>query len=325
VQGAGLDYGGSDADAFGFAYLNLTGDGAIIARYVARMNYSGLNKVGLTLRESLADASKHAFVLFDGVSTNSMLYRSSTGGNGTSSGTANIGGTLPEWLKLSRAGNVFTGSVSTNGTNWTVLNSVNITMSNTLLAGFAVCSRNNGFLDTAVFDNVSVTGLWPALPGTPIGLAALAGDSQATLAWSMATNATGYNLKRGNSATGPFALVVTNLANVVFTNTGLVNGSLYYYVVSGTNCFGESANSTPVSVRAISQALPVLNYSLIPGQMEFNWPTDHIGWQLQMQTNPPAAGLGTNWSVVSGSGLTNQIYIPILPNSGSVFLRLFYP
>ena len=33
----------------------------------------------------------------DGTDTNYMIYRSSTGGNGTSSGTTNIGGVMPEW------------------------------------------------------------------------------------------------------------------------------------------------------------------------------------------------------------------------------------
>jgi hypothetical protein len=228
-------------------------------------------------------------------------------------------------LKLNRSGSLFTGSVSLDGTNWSVLNSVSITMSNTLLVGFAVCSRNNGFLDTGVFDNVSVTGAWPALPGTPAGLAALAGDSQATLAWSAATNATGYNLKRGSSSSGPFALVATNLGNLIFTNTGLVNGALYYYVVSGTNYFGESANSSPASVRPVSQTPPVLGYAIVPGQIQFNWPTDHVGWELQTQTNSLNSGLGTNWSPMDGSSLTNQISVPINPENASEFFRLTYP
>ncbi|MGH7953706.1 MAG: alginate lyase family protein, partial [Limisphaerales bacterium] len=187
VKGAGLDYGGGSSDSFGFAYLNMTGDGTIIARYVTRTNYSGLNKAGLTMRESLAEGSKHVFLLFDGTSTNYMIYRSSTGGNGSSSGSAHISGASPEWLKLTRTGNVFTGSVSPDGTNWTVINSETVTMNNTILVGFAVCSRNNGVLDTGVFDNVSVTGLWPALPGTPTDFIAVPGNSSAFLNWSAAT------------------------------------------------------------------------------------------------------------------------------------------
>jgi fibronectin type 3 domain-containing protein len=325
VQGAGLDYGGGNSDSFGFAYLNMTGDGTIITRFAARTNYSGLAKTGITMRESLANGSKHVFLLFDGTGTNGFIYRTSSNGSGTASGTTNVGGVLPEWMKLTRAGNVFSGYVSSDGVNWTGVNSVSITMSNTLMVGFAVCSRNNGVLDTAVFDNVSVTGLWPALPGTPVGLVALAGDAQAALAWSAATNATGYNLKRGNSSGGPFTLVATNISGQAFTNTGLANGTLYYYVVSGTNYFGESTNSAAVNVRPVSVASPLLGFSLVTNQLQFSWPTTHIGWKLQVQTNSLSTGLGTNWSTITDSGATNQLQLPASATNGSVFYRLTYP
>ena len=327
VKGAGLDYGGLyNSDAFGFAYLNLTGDGEIIARYASRQIYSNIGKTGLAMRESLGDESKHAFV-YIGDDTASFVYRTSTGANGTGSGSTNVSGlTLPQWLKLNRTGNVFTGSVSTNGTNWTVINSRTITMSNTLLVGFAVCSRNNGYLDTATFDNVSVTGLWPALPGTPTGLNATAGDAKATLNWSTATNATGYNVKRAITSGGSYTTVATNLSNLVFTNTSLVNGTLYYYVVSGTNYFGESANSSPVSVRPVSLTPPQLAFVSTNGnQLQFTWPTPNTGWHLEVQTNSLNSGLGTNWSTVSGSSATNAILQSISLTNGSVFFRLIYP
>jgi fibronectin type 3 domain-containing protein len=325
VQGAGLDYGGGAADAFGFSYLNMTGDGTIIARYTSRSIYSGLNKAGLSMRESLAEGSKHVFLLFDGTSTNGFIYRTSTGGNGTSTGSTNSGGKLPEWLKLTRAGNVFTGSVSTNGTNWVVVNSHTITMNSTILVGFAVCSRNNGALDTAVFDNVSVTGLWPALPGTPTDLIAVPGDTSVFLNWSAATNATGYNLKSANVSGGPYTTVATNWSSLIFTNTGLVNGTPYYYVVSGTNFFGESANSSEISVRPVSFAAPQLAFQTGGNQIQFTWPSDHFGWELQVQTNSPGNGLGTNWMTVPGSSGTNQMGVPVDSENGSVFYRLIYP
>ena len=33
VRGAGLDYGGANSDSFGFAYVNFTGNGEIVARF----------------------------------------------------------------------------------------------------------------------------------------------------------------------------------------------------------------------------------------------------------------------------------------------------
>lgn len=325
VQGAGLDYGGGNSDSFGLTYVRLAGDGVIVARLAARKEYSGLNKTGLTMRESLANGSKHVFLMCDGTTNNGFFYRSSTGGNGTSSGTTNVSGALPEWLKLARSGNIFTGSVSLDGTNWTVVNSVSISMSNTVMAGFAACSRNNGCLDTATFDNVSVTGLWPALPGAPSPLIAVAGDSLALLSWPPSTNSTGYNLKRDTSASGPFTTIATNFNGLAFTNTGLSNGARYYYVVSGTNIFGESTNSTVVAVQPVSQMPPLLNASLVANQMQFNWPTTHVGWKLQVQTNAIATGLRSNWTTMPGTASTNIIYETMDPTSGSVFFRLAYP
>jgi hypothetical protein len=59
--------------------------------------------------------------------------------------------------------------------------------------------------------------------------------------------------------------------------------------------------------------------------LTLNWPSDHIGWRLQVQTNELAQGLGTNWADVAGSTGTNQMNIPINPASSSVFFRLIYP
>ncbi|MGH7953274.1 MAG: hypothetical protein ACREFE_15340, partial [Limisphaerales bacterium] len=97
------------------------------------------------------------------------------------------------------------------------------------------------------------------------------------------------------------------------------------YEVSGTNFFGESANSSPVSVRPISSSPPTMGFTLADNQMGFNWPTDHIGWELQAQTNSLAVGLGTNWATIAGSDATNQWTIPLNPGNGSVFFRLIHP
>lgn len=321
VYGAGLDYGGGISDSFGYSYHTLSGDGTFIARLVAQTNYSGLNKTGVAFRETLSNTSKSFFLQGSGVT-----YRTSTGANSSSSGNAtNLVTSFPQWFKLNRTGNLFTGSISSNGIDWQLVNSVSITMSNTVLVGLAACSRNNGWLDTEVFDNLSLSGIWPALPGTPSLLSATAGDSQAVLNWNTATNAAGYNLKRGTTAVGPFSVVATNAGNLNYTDIGLANGTLYYYIVSGTNYFGESTNSNPVGVRPVSQTPPVLSVAPSGNQLQFSWPTTHIGWRLQTQTDSLTSGLGTNWVTVPNSTNQNQFVAPISATNGSVFFRLVYP
>ena len=68
-----------------------------------------------------------------------------------------------------------------------------------------------------------------------------------------------------------------------------------------------------------------LVYQVSGSQIQYSWPTDHIGWRLQAQTNVLDAGIGTNWSDVPNATLTNQITIPIGLTNGSVFFRLVYP
>ncbi len=329
LKGAGSDLGGT-TDSFRFVYRSLTNSGQIIARWDSLYPGGSFDKVGLVMRETTNANSKMVALLYDEDSSFNCLRlprRSSAGANAVYPATNGPAGTVaPLWLRLVRTNDVFTGSYSDDGTNWSLLAAV--TNSGTpfsILAGMEICSRNPNWLGTATFDNVSVSGLWPALPGTPSSLIGTAGDALALLSWSASANATGYNLKRGNATSGPFTLVATNAGGLAFTNAGLANGALFYYVVSGTNFFGESTDSAAVSVRPVSTAPPPLGFAVNPNQMQFSWPTSHVGWKLQVQTNPLSSGLRSNWSTVSGSSATNQFSIPVVMTNGSVFFRLAYP
>jgi hypothetical protein len=106
---------------------------------------------------------------------------------------------------------------------------------------------------------------------------------------------------------------------------GLSNGTLYYYVVRAVNASGESADSTEASARPTSLAPTQLGCVAASHQFRLNWPTDHTGWQLQVQTNSPGVGIGTNWSTVPGSTQTNQLALPVNTTNGAVFFRLVHP
>jgi hypothetical protein len=78
---------------------------------------------------------------------------------------------------------------------------------------------------------------------------------------------------------------------------------------------------------ALAPSLAQLNlaYAVEGEQIQLLWPASHTGWELQMQTNPPYAGLSANWVTVTGSPLTNQLILPLVPADGSTFFRLAYP
>jgi autotransporter-associated beta strand protein len=164
-----------------------------------------------------------------------------------------------------------------------------------------------------------------AVPAAPAGLTATAGNALVVLNWSAVAGATGYNVKSSTTNGGRYTAVGTNVNSLTFTNTGLVNGMTYYYVVTATNAAGESASSAQAAAQPVSLAPPQLAYVVSGNQFQFNWPADHLGWTLRVQTNALNAGLGTNWMPVAGSSLTNQMSFPISPANSCVFFRLTYP
>ncbi len=99
-------------------------------------------------------------------------------------------------------------------------------------------------------------------PPAPTGLAASAGDAQVILTWDIASGATTYNVKRATTAGGPYATIAPGLPSTSFTDTSVVNGTTYYYVVTAANLIGESPESAEVS------ATPTLQPPGVPSDLE---------------------------------------------------------
>src|SRR5947207_1531176 len=85
----------------------------------------------------------------------------------------------------------------------------------------------------------------------PAGLTANAGDAQVSLSWPASVGATGYHVKRAKVDGGPYETFACPSGTSI-VDSGLVNGTTYYYTVSaaytgGPDAGGESANSVQVS------------------------------------------------------------------------------
>jgi hypothetical protein len=318
LVGAGGDIQGT-ADAFRFVYVTATGDCTITARVVSVQNIDPWSKAAVMIRASLAAGAANAFIAVTPGNGVTWQYRSSTGGGTSYNSTS--GPSAPYWVKLVRSGNTFTGYRSPNGVTWTPQGTNTFTMSSTVYVGLALTSHNSSSLGTATFDHVTAPG-WPAStpPDMPTNLVATAGDAQVALSWSASSNATSYVVKRSAVNGSGYVNIATN-AGVAFTNTGLANGALYYFVVSARNSAGESANSAQVSARPTSLAPVTITVTNVSGQLRFAWLADHTGWQLQSQTNQ----LGTNWVNVTDSAQTNQVAMPVDKANSAVFFRLVRP
>jgi endoglucanase len=83
-------------------------------------------------------------------------------------------------------------------------------------------------------------------PATPSGLRATASNATITLTWTVTTDATAYLVSRSTTNAGPWTQVGAPTANT-YSDTGLANGTAYYYVVAAQDSAGMSANSASVS------------------------------------------------------------------------------
>lgn len=81
-----------------------------------------------------------------------------------------------------------------------------------------------------------------AIPaGPPTGVSAAAGNTAVTLNWTAAAGSTGYIVQRAPASNGAYSAIATT-GGMSYTDTGLTNGTTYYYVISSTNAGGSSAN-----------------------------------------------------------------------------------
>jgi hypothetical protein len=167
VLGDGGDIWGT-ADAFRFAYREITGPGRVSARVITQQNTypagwheaAALNqyaKSGVMIRESV-DAGAPSVIL--DVKPNGELEfmaRYAAGSPTTYLGGAPTPG-QNVWLTLTiDAGGVIRASYSMDGTTWTALGSVILTARNsTLLAGLAETSHDSKVLNGGLFDHVMV-------------------------------------------------------------------------------------------------------------------------------------------------------------------------
>jgi fibronectin type 3 domain-containing protein len=82
----------------------------------------------------------------------------------------------------------------------------------------------------------------------PQNLTASANLKQVALSWSAVTNATSYNIKRAAASdVGPYTTIATGVSGTSFSDTALIPGTTYFYVVSAVNSANESGNSTKAS------------------------------------------------------------------------------
>ena len=122
-----------------------------------------------------------------------------------------------------------------------------------LAVSFALACSGVSTASSADSVGSQTTGSATRVPAVPTGLTAKAGNQQVSLAWIASKGATSYSVKRSTTHGGPYSQIAKPTA-ASCTDSGLTNGTTYYYVVSAVNSAGASANSSEVSATPSSAA-----------------------------------------------------------------------
>jgi DNA-binding beta-propeller fold protein YncE len=256
VKGSGGNIYGT-SDAFRFVYQPMTGDGQIVARVVSVQNTNTYAKAGVMIRQSLTANSAHAMMDITPTSGAEFSRRTTTGGGTTP--TARSGIAAPYWVKLVRSGSTFTGSISSDGVNWSQVGSTTISMSGTVYVGLIVNSHNNSVLCTATFEKVTLSGGGGDV--TPPAVTAFTIPSTSS---SLTVPITTFTATDDRGVTG--YLVTESSANPSATASGwsATPPTSYTFATAGTKMLyawardaaGNVSNSRSATVTVTTGALP---------------------------------------------------------------------
>ena len=154
ISGGGADIWDT-ADQFHYVYQQVTGDVDVNARVASLTNTDVWAKAGVMVRASFSAGAAHASMFITPGQGYAFQRRASAGS--VSENTGGGSGTAPGWVRVKRAGSLFTAYKSTDGQSWTVVGSDSITMGTTVFVGIAVTSHNASSATRATVTNFAVT------------------------------------------------------------------------------------------------------------------------------------------------------------------------
>jgi hypothetical protein len=108
-------------------------------------------------------------------------------------------------------------------------------------------------------DEMTIARAAASVPAAPRDLRATAGNSKVTLRWrhSPRGHPSAYTIYRGTISGGEASTPIGTVSGTAttFTDTGLVNGTTYFYNVAARNRVGYSPDSNEVSVTPVPHAI----------------------------------------------------------------------
>jgi len=147
-----------------------------------------------------------------------------------------------------------------------------------------------------------ISAMMNITPAVPIGVVATPHSGSIGLSWNASQGAQTYTVKRSLNNGGPYTTVTGGLTSTSYTNSGLTNGTTYYYVISATNGLGESPNSAQVAA-VPSDLVAWLKFDETSGTTAADATGD--GWSATL-VNSPAWGLGIMKNAVTLPATASQ-------------------
>ena len=247
VNATGLDVGGI-TDSFAFVYRTLTGDAEMVA-CVKSLDHTSDNALGgIMIRQTFAANSPSVAMLVMASGKAKFRSRKTAGGVTISVGPSS-GHAPPQWVKLVRRGNSFSGYVSTDGTSWSYVGSELVLMpaNSAVYVGIAVASFINTASNptTAVIDGISI--------GLPGGWQTADVGTILPGSWgnySLANFAPGNTTERHRS---PIFNIVSSGTNIVSTADGF---HIIYQKIAGDSEIAArvtaNSNTSPFATAGIT-------------------------------------------------------------------------
>jgi hypothetical protein len=145
------------ADACHYTWREFAGDVELVARVLSVEYVGEWTKAGIMVREGVAAGAKNIYLAQTTLNGVTFQVRRQTDSDTVK--TVRSGVAAPQWLKVTRQGNVWSGYCSGDGVNWTLVGTDVVALPEQVTVGLAVCSLSAGQLTTGVFDQ------WSALSG----------------------------------------------------------------------------------------------------------------------------------------------------------------
>ena len=223
------------SDGGRFIYQSRTGDGVLTAFIDAPLINQTAARFGVMIRGTTTATVPMASVMVAGDTTGTnLITRVSDSFNPVVTPGSNNAYNAPRWIRLTRAGNDFTGETSTDGYNWSTLGTATINVPAAALWGLFHIADTSGNFQTARFRHVSITDAGMLAASQTIKATAGA-PMQIAVSWDPVGSATGYRLER-RPRYGTWTPLQTFGAGVTsFIDTTVQSAVAYEYQVQAFN------------------------------------------------------------------------------------------